>query len=414
MELEPVPFLANMALVAHADGVLSSTELGQLEAARKELKLKKSDYNAALRLIQDGAYTLTPVGTFADQVKNLELILRVAYADDDLDQAELSLIQQFCQVIGIHEEQLERLRTEVLASLKNQGRVCPSCGTENQDDSKFCSKCGTKLGGGSGDVQVDFELPSSGVAIEFAESTAASFPKALQIAKETDGYQTCQKRNKAWYLAVFPSLTEALPLVECLSRLRNRVLHIDGEEQQWDEVLGFAWCAAQRDAAYRPVEYCFGKDENRLNPWGCKQVGMDWTEWANWFCQGKWEKSGVLGRKAVWRFDKDRLRHELVSNLHRYRFCPHLKRDLAEAVVRHFPDLVEPDSDVNWDYHQSYEEVPGAIKVIQKERTAGFVYQNEFWADGVRPKGLAVLTSVLGKACKDLGMDQGFVRALLK
>ena len=242
---------------------------------------------------------MTPIGSFADQVKNLELILRVAYADDDLDKAEASLILKFCKLIGIHQDQLNRLRNEVLSSLKQQGKVCPSCGTESTSDSRFCPKCGASLESSVQDIQVQFQIPASGIAIEFAESTAASFPKALDIAETTEGYQTCLKGKKKWHLAVYPSgqITDALPLAENLSGLRNRCLHIDGEEKQWDEIFGFAWCASQRANAYRPVEYCFGKDENRLNPWGCKQARMDWTEWANWFCYGKWEKSGLLGKK---------------------------------------------------------------------------------------------------------------------
>ena len=60
MIYDVVTFLANMVLVAHADGTLSSEELGQLEVIRKEMKFKKSDYNAAVKLVQEGGYKLTP------------------------------------------------------------------------------------------------------------------------------------------------------------------------------------------------------------------------------------------------------------------------------------------------------------------------------------------------------------------
>lgn len=416
MITEAVPFIANIAMVAHSDGTLSAAELGQLEAIRKEMNFKKSDYNSAVRLVQNGEYKMTPIGSFADQVKNLEFILRVAYADDDLSEKEASLVLGFCKSIGITQDQLDRLRREVLSSLKQQGKVCPSCGTESAFDARFCPKCGASLESGLQDVQVQFQIPVSGIAIEFAESTAASFPKALEIAKASEGYQTCLKGKKKWHLAIYPSgkITDALPLAESLSGLRNRSLYINGDEKQWDEIFGFAWCASKRDIAYRPVEYCFGKDESRLNPWGCKQAQMDWTEWAKWFCYGKWEKSGLLGKKVQWRFDKERIRHELESNLYRYRFCPYLKTKLSEAVLKHFPDMVIPGSDPNWDFHQQYEEVPGAIKVIQKEGSGSFSYSNEFWADGVRPKGLAILANVLTNAFRDMSIAEIQVKALLK
>jgi len=413
---DPVPFMANLAVVAHADGTLSASELGQLEAIRQEMKFKKSDYNAAIRLVENGDYRMTPVGSFADQVKNLELVLRVAYADDDLDKEEVALILAFCKTIGINQEQLNRLRNEVIASLKQQGKVCPSCGAGSDAESRFCPKCGGSLDTSEKDVQVQLQIPGSGIAIEFAESTAASFPKALEIARATDGYQTCKKGKKNWHLAAYASgeLSDALPLAENLSGLRNRCLYIDGKEQKWDDVLGFTWCASERATAYRPREYCFGKDENRLNPWGCKQAGMDWAGWANWFCIGGWEKGGVLGKRRIWRFNKDRIQHELAANLFRFRFCPHMKTKLSEMVLRYLPETVDPESDANWDYHKQYEEMPGAIKVIQKERSDGFTYTNEFWTDGVSPKGIGALSDIMTKVFRDASMPQTLVKALLK
>jgi hypothetical protein len=413
---DSIPFLANIAVVARADGTLSAAELGQLEAIRKECGFKKSDFAAAVRLAERGSHTLTPVGTLADQVKNLEFVLRVAYADSDLDTAEVQLITDFCHRIGLHQEQLDKLTAEVLASLRQVGKLCPTCAVENAADSRFCAKCGANLESPAQDIQVKFDIPHKGIAIEFAESSAASFPKALELAKTTTGYQTCQKNKKTWHLATFPSgsLADALPLASALSGIRNRALHMDGKELRWDEVFGFAWCASQRASAYRPVEYCFGKDENRVNPWGCKQARMDWTEWADWFCYGKWEKSGFVGSKVHWRFDKDRIRHECATSLHPCRHCPHLNASLAEAVVRFLPDVVVPESDKNWDYHQTYEEVPGAIKVVQKERTGGFTFGNEFWADGVRPKGLTALSDILAKAFHDVGIDTELVSTLTR
>jgi uncharacterized tellurite resistance protein B-like protein len=416
MVTDPIPFMANIALVAHADGTLSPAELGQLEAIRKEMKFKKSDYNSAVRLVQDGEYKLITVGSFADQVKNLELMLRVAYADDDLDKTEVVLILSFCKKIGINQDQLNRLRNEVLSSLKKQSKICPTCGAESDPDSLFCPKCGKRLDSGLQDIQVKFQIPASGIAIEFAESTAASFPKALEIAKAIEGYQTCQKGKKKWHLAVFPSgqITDALPLAESLSSIRNRCLYINGEEKQYDEVFGFTWCASQRATAYRPFEYCFGKDDNRLNPWGCKQARMDWTEWANWFCYGKWEKVWLIGKKIQWIFDKERIQHELTTNLFRYRFCPYLKTKLSEAVLRHLPEAIIPNSDPNWDFHQRYKEVPGAVKIVRKEGSGSFTYSKEFWSDGVCPKGLAALADILTRAFRDLSITNPSLKELLK
>jgi hypothetical protein len=416
MMLDPIPFLANIILVALTDGSLSGSENAQLEAIRSELNFKKGDFTKAIKMVEQGGYQLTPVGRFADQVKNLECILRVAYANDELDAQGGELVTAFCQSIGIYQDQLDKLVTEVLATLANADKVCTSCGSAVSKDAQFCPKCGAALAASDESIKLNFEIPSHGISIEFADSTAASFSKALELAKSSDNYQTCQKLKKTWHLAIYNSglISDALPLAEALSGIRNRRAFLQGTETAWDELFGFTWCTSQRSTAYRPMEYCFGKDENRINPWGCKQARMDWVEWSDWFSYGHWEKGGMMGPKVLWRFDKDRIRHELATRLFRFRFCPFMNTNLSEAILRLLPDTVAPEKEKNWKYNQNYEEIPGAIKVIVKEGTGNFAYTNEFWSDGVRPVGHRVLAEILSAAFKEVGISQTSTQELLK
>jgi hypothetical protein len=209
-------------------------------------------------------------------------------------------------------------------------------------------------------------------------------------------------------------ISDAAQLAEALSSLRNRLLYVDGEEQQWDEVFAFIWCASQRNLAYRPVEYCFGKDENRINPWGCRQARMEWSDWASWFCYGQWEKSGLLSKKVQWKLDKSRIKHELSTNVYRFRYCPHLNAELFESVLKHLPDIVVLGADTDWDYHQNYTEVPGSIRIVQQERSSGVTFSSEFWADGIRPKGLKALYEILIRAFAEIKADPSPVKALMK
>lgn len=413
---DPIPFLANIIAVAHANGQLSAGENAQLETIRTEFNFKKGDFSKAVKLVEQGQYQLTPVGSFADQVANLECILRVAYADDELEQVETDLIAGFCEKIGIYQDQLDRLVAQILDSLSQQGKTCSSCGAAAASDAQFCPKCGSPLSQPKEVVQLDFEIPATGLAIEFPDSTSASFPKALELAKSSNGYQSCQRMKKSWHLAAYTSgaVSDALPLAEALSGVRNRRSFLNGVEVSWDELFGFTWCASQRATAYRPVEYCFGKDENRINAWGCKQARLDWVEWSDWFSYGSWEKGGLLGSKHVWRFDKQRIRHELATRLYRFRYCPFLNTRLSEVVLRLLPDTVSPEKDKNWKYHQNYEEVPGAIKMNIKEKIGDFTYDQEFWSDGVRPAGQRVLADILTAAFKELGVTQTTAQELMK
>ncbi len=415
MITDPIPFMANIALIAHADGKLSPSELGQLEAIRADFKFKKGDFNKAISLVEKEQHKLTNVGTFADQVKNLELMLRVAYADDDLDDSETELVTSFCEKIGITQEQLDRVCDEVINTLKSQDQLCPACGASSEANAKFCSKCGAPLSAEEEAVKLEFEIPLSGISIEFADSTATSFHKALQIAKAADSYETCQKSKKTWHLAHYDSgsISEALPLAEALSGIRNRAVHQNGVEVPWDEIFGFAWCASRRSSAYNPIEYCFGKDENRINPWGCKQARLDWTQWADWFSYGSWQKAGMLGGKVVWVFDKARIMHEVRTNLHQYRFCPHIIQGLPEAVVKHLPDSITVEKNADWEFDKNYEQTPGSIKVTIKEKSDGFTYSDDFWSDGVRPVGLDALRKIMSAALSEIGVGAVNSTALL-
>jgi hypothetical protein len=91
-----------------------------------------------------------------------------------------------------------------------------------------------------------------------------------------------------------------------------------------------------------------------------------------------------------------------------------LKTELPEAILKHFPENVIPDSDPNWDYHRQYEQVPGSVKIIQKEVADDFTYTKEFWVNGVRPKGLSVLASILNNAFREISVSEIQVKALLK
>ncbi|MDP4094782.1 MAG: zinc ribbon domain-containing protein [Bacillota bacterium] len=52
------------------------------------------------------------------------------------------VIKTHCEVIKTHEENIKKMKQKIL-ELKNI-KVCPSCGTELEQEILFCSKCGAK------------------------------------------------------------------------------------------------------------------------------------------------------------------------------------------------------------------------------------------------------------------------------
>jgi len=394
-------YLANLWLVARADKALSELEKTVIERVQKNIQAKRSLNSAAQKSVETGGFSLAKVGSFADQVQNLEDMISVALADSELAQAEADVIASFCGLVGIHQEQLDLITSEVSKRLKSEQSmiVCSKCNAQIQSDARFCPACGAAVESTEA-TSLEFNIPKDGYAISFSESTAPGFTAALELAKQIGSVQTALKNKKTWYLVHIQSnqFVDVMRMAKALSGIRNRAIYYDGQQIDWDEVFGFIWCATQRDQAYKPVEYCFGKDENRINPWGCKQARMDWNEWSTWFSYGRWEKTGIVSKRNVWIFDKERIRHDLATNLHRFRFCPYLNQAFVDAVVSAFPDRVEITENGPWKYNSVYEETPGSIKIIEKEGEGEFSYTREYYSDGVRPRGLLPLHDILNKA----------------
>lgn len=122
----------------------------------------------------------------------------------------------------------------------------------------------------------------------------------------------------------------------------------------------------------------------------------------------------MLGGKVIWRFDKERIRHELATQLHTYRYCPHLVPELSQSILRQFPDTVDPAKDKNWVFNRSYDESPGCLKVVENESSGAYSFTNEYWSDGVRPKDLSLLGEMLKKSLFEVGGCGVTASALLK
>jgi hypothetical protein len=128
---------------------------------------------------------------------------------------------------------------------------------------------------------------------------------------------------------------------------------------------------------------------------------MDWNEWSNWFSFGEFEKKGLLKNQISFKFNKDKIRHELKNNLFRCKYCPYIKFDFIEKVLKEFPEEVIINDRSNWKYKRDYNETPDAIKVISKTNEGSFTYTDEFYSSGVVPKSLSVGLGIIKKVLKD-------------
>ncbi|MEW6249992.1 MAG: TerB family tellurite resistance protein [Planctomycetota bacterium] len=410
---ELVQYLANVIHVVRADNQLTPAEQTAFAGVVAELGAKKKEQKDAERLAAQDEFQARPVSRYSDQIRNVEDMVYLALADGDLEQTEKARVVHFARDLGLTQDQVNRIVSEAKNRVAAQSSLlaCSKCAANCQATAKFCPECGAAMQGQPQPhgTRLEFEYPKSGVAIEFAETTAATFDAALRAAKAAPLYQEIERSKKRWLLAAWPTgnAGDALDVVANLKGVRNRKVYIEGAAHPWDEVFGFLSCSEQRGAAYKPAEYCFGADEKRPNLWGCKQLCMDWVQWAEWFTYGKW-----VG-KDTFEFDKDRITHELETNSHRLRFCPHLRRDLLQAVLQLLPGRVRVSDREGWKYKESYEQTPNSINIVQKTTKDGFSYKNEFFTDGVAPLGFDVAKGILKRAFAQCGITDVDVRAIL-
>ncbi len=403
-----ITYISNIIYVARIDGKITASETQAIEEIQKRIGAKKSDLNKSSQKAENPDFKIKFVGHFSDKIKNLEDIIYVSLIDGELDEKEKSLFIEAISDLKISSEQIDIIINDVKNYLDTQNnfKVCANCNSNINPNAKFCPECGTPVSIATSEpsINVSYEIPRIGITIEFAESTAAGFTDAVSEQSIAPLNNVCEKGKKNWYLAGWPEkdFTKPLKLVESLRGMRNRKVYIDGEEQRWDDIFGFTWCAEQRNSAYKPIEYCFGLDENRFNIWGCKQSRMEWSDWANWFTYGNFEKVGMLKNQVAFKFNKEKIKHELSTNLFKCKYCPHLKFNFIEKALNKFPSEIIINDKSEWKYKRDYNEAPGAIKVISKTTEDGYTFTDEFYSSGVVPKsvsiGIDIIKSVINES----------------
>jgi hypothetical protein len=257
---------------------------------------------------------------------------------------------------------------------------CPECGYEITPDLNFCPKCGTSLKSkpepGAAEARiakprpaaeiVDVEPPpAQGITIEFLHSSSSSFEFAVTAAKAFSSFREFGEGRKATYrVTVAPQdLAQLTDLIGYVKGWRRRDVYVDGEKLPWDAVFRYTWCYERRAASFKPQFYCFGYEERgQLNPWGCIQARLPFDEHQEWCTWGRW-----LNKRGDWRFDKERIQHELQKSLFQYRFCPAIDLALVDRVLEAFPETVNPNGDRDWKFVQTWDDNAAGLVVTVRQ-----------------------------------------------
>jgi len=256
-----------------------------------------------------------------------------------------------------------------------------------------------------GDVPL---VPTAGIAIEFSYSSSQSFEFALQAAQGFPTFRQFGEGKKARYQVTIqkPEIAKCLELVSLLKGWRNRMVYVDGQKAQWDAIFAFAGCYESRMASYRPQWYCYGFDKDYLlNFFGCVQANMPFRDRTEWLCWGKWQD-----KKGDWEFDKQRMRHQLESELYPVRFCPALNQALVERALAALPESVNPNKDKNWEFVESYNnDAPGLTMTVNR-----YGMNQEVVMMGVGPRGYGALIDIWKSINRQLPAVKGYIPGVTK
>ena len=102
-------YLANLLTIVYADSHLCPSEQKEMDKVAKRLNATKQDLDIAYHLISGGEYACKVVGSYAQQVQNLEDMMRVCLADGELHEHEQQWITHFSGMIGIDQNCMDKI-----------------------------------------------------------------------------------------------------------------------------------------------------------------------------------------------------------------------------------------------------------------------------------------------------------------
>ena len=272
---------------------------------------------------------------------------------------------------------------------------CPICEFINDNHAKFCQECGTPLTSHNKSEKIevlDYEsVPKQGITIEFGYSSSPNFDLAYSEASNFPSFKQFGEGKKATHRIFFDSsdITSTIELVEYIRGWKSSRIYIDGERSTWENVYSFTWCMNGRNSSFKPELYCFGYENDfELNLWGCKQARMAFREHADWFEWGEW-----INKNGDWKFDKERIQHELQIELFKYRYCPYLDLALVEDVLNAIPEIVNPTKNKNWKFIESWssDSLTSGLRIITKR----FGYEDEVVMKCVAPNGAGAIKEII-------------------
>ena len=462
MIYQQVIYLANVLSIACSDGKITPDEDKILKSIASRIGADVNTVEQAKKLLMKGDYVLQPLKVTTDRVRNIEDMVMVAMADGNLGTSEATPIEQFTDMLGITQQEMDsivaraqaRLEADTEATRYSQRRVArkakkaspppspkaappppvpkvastppppppppvsakvesPVVAKEQKLRSlkKPLEKPQNKKPVKKEDYQSvsknRYKPPADGLVITFSGSSSNVMTLALDALRSAPESGTHRTSSGKLYYGIWPdaNLTKAAGVALAVAGLSSRKVYVNGDEISWNDLFAFTRCAMLRMESDNPVEYCFGCYDASLNIWGCRQAGMDWSESAEWFSLGSFKDAGGFV------FDKNAISAMLERKLKHVAICPFLNRACMSAALEKFPKTIKAKT--GWRFSEVAGDSSKSVLRTVTENVHGCLYSYEAQVNGMVSSNEYEAIRLIRRATKACGIknaDIGRIR----
>ena len=185
------------------------------------------------------------------------------------------------------------------------------------------------------------------VKISFGRSSSKKRQEAIEFISNQTSFIKDGDGVDAHYSAEFSTsdIYSLFKMLDLTSGWKSQRIEINSEEVHSTKLRNSLWCYRQKCEEKAGREWCMISEynENKSNPFNCRQIQFHQFE------SGNWDDFGYIDSdNGDWVFDKQRIKEELESNIIRLNYCPLLESDKILKVADELPERLNPKINLDW------------------------------------------------------------------